>query len=359
MAKAKQLPSGNWHIKVYDYTDASGKRHYEPFTDPDKKMVEYMAAEFKLNKKRKSQTRNWTVGEAIDGYIASKDGILSPATIQGYKKDRKNHLEGLMPVVLKDLTKDKVQSEINKECKKISPRTHKPLTPKSIENIYGLFSAAINMYYPDFKVKITLPEDPKKFIDLPPVEDVVGAILGTEIELPCLLAMWLSYTMSEVRGIKISVISDDGTVTIKEVIIDVDNKPLIKEKTKEYERTRRAALPPYIFNLVKKQETYKRAKKTGIDEYLITMDGKAIYRKLKKLLKENGIPHISFHKLRHYNASIMLLLNIPEKYAMERGGWATGRIYKNTYGHTFSDERKKADRKVNSYFGKIVKMKKV
>lgn len=51
MAKAIQLPSGNWHIKVYDHTDKDKKRHYKAFTDPDKKMVEYLAAEFKLNKK--------------------------------------------------------------------------------------------------------------------------------------------------------------------------------------------------------------------------------------------------------------------------------------------------------------------
>ena len=29
MAKAKKLKSGSWRCLVYDYTDASGKRHYK------------------------------------------------------------------------------------------------------------------------------------------------------------------------------------------------------------------------------------------------------------------------------------------------------------------------------------------
>ena len=136
----------------------------------------------------------------------------------------------------------------------------------------------------------------------------------------------MSYTISEVRGIKISAISDDGLITIKEVIVDVDNKPLAKETTKVYERSRKAKLPAYIFERIKEQDAYKAAKQTGADGYLITMDGKAIYRKFIKLQKSKGIPHTRFHDLRHLNSSIMLQLNIPDKYAMERGGWSTDHV---------------------------------
>lgn len=358
MAKAIQLPSGSWHIKVYSHTEPDGTRKYEPFTDPDKNMVEYLAAEFKLNKKRKAHIRNWTVGEAIDGYIASKDGILSPPTIQGYKKDRKNHLQDLIPVQLKDLTRDRIQNEINKECKKISSRTGKLLSSKTIANIHGLLSAALDMYYPDFVLKTTLPAKKKRLVELPEPEDVMKLIYGTEIELPCLLAMWLSYSSSEIRGIKISAISDDWCLEIKEVIVDVDGKPLSKAATKEYERTRKAKIPPYIVDLIKRQETYIRAKEAGIDGYLITMSGKGMYDRFIRLQKrQKGFPHTTFHQLRHINASVMLQLGIPDKYAMERGGWATPDTLNTVYKHTFSKERKAVDKKVDAYFGKIIKLK--
>ena len=66
MAKAKKLPSGNWRTRVYDYTDADGKPHYESFTASTKKESEFLAAEFAISKKRGNKKTNLTVGEAID-----------------------------------------------------------------------------------------------------------------------------------------------------------------------------------------------------------------------------------------------------------------------------------------------------
>lgn len=35
----------------------------------------------------------------------------------------------------------------------------------------------------------------------------------------------------------------------------------------------------------------------------------------------------------------MLALNMPDKYAMERGGWSNPSTLKNRYQNTFSDEK--------------------
>ena len=64
----------------------------------------------------------------------------------------------------------------------------------------------------------------------------------------------------------------------------------------------------------------------------------------------NGLPHMTFHDLRHINASVMALLQIPDKYAQERGGWKTDYTMKKVYTHTFSQGRLEADNKVNDYF---------
>lgn len=54
MAKAKKLPSGNWRVNLYDYTDpATGKRIYKSFTATTKK---------KPNTWR--QNTNWTESSA-------------------------------------------------------------------------------------------------------------------------------------------------------------------------------------------------------------------------------------------------------------------------------------------------------
>ena len=63
---------------------------------------------------------------------------------------------------------------------------------------------------------------------------------------------------------------------------------------------------------------------------------------------------MTFHDLRHENASIMAMLKIPDKYAQERGGWKTDKIMKDVYTHTFSEERAAADNIVDNYFVGII-----
>ena len=58
---------------------------------------------------------------------------------------------------------------------------------------------------------------------------------------------------------------------------------------------------------------------------------------------------MTFHDLRHVNASIMTILNIPDKYAQERGGWKTDNIMKSTYMQTFSKQREEVDQLVDNY----------
>lgn len=71
-------------------------------------------------------------------------------------------------------------------------------------------------------------------------------------------------------------------------------------------------------------------------------------------VKGDSMEHMSFHDLRHLNASIMVLLGVPDKYAMERGGWSSTSVLKSVYQHTFSDERKAVDERIDKYFNDIL-----
>ena len=81
MPTPKKLPSGNWRVRVYDYTDESNVRHYRSFTAATKKECSYMAAEFSQNKTRIA-AGDLTVAEAIDEYIRVKSEVLSHSTIR-------------------------------------------------------------------------------------------------------------------------------------------------------------------------------------------------------------------------------------------------------------------------------------
>ena len=55
------------------------------------------------------------------------------------------------------------------------------------------------------------------------------------------------------------------------------------------------------------------------------------------------------------NASVMLMLGIPDKYAMERGGWSSNGVLKSVYQHTFSAERKLVDERIDGFFNDLLR----
>lgn len=349
MPKARKLKSGAWNIQVYEYTDESGKRHYKSFTAETKAEVEYLVAAYKTHRIDYPKKSDLTVRQAIDNYIELSE-VLSPTTLAAYRKIKQYAFQSIMDEKVSDLTDDKVQTAINIESKRKVIQTGKRISAKTVKNEYTLLSSALKNAGRAFHVK--LPSVQKKVKDYPSPETVLQAIQGSSIELPCMLAMWLSFSLSEIRGIMCSSIRGD-CVYVDRVLVDVDNVPTLKENAKVETRLRKHQLPPHIKKLIYQQETWKRYNSTGIDELLIDLNASQLRSRWQKICRNNGF-ELSFHGLRHMNASIMLMLNIPEKYAMERGGWKTPHTMKSVYQHTFSEERQLVDAKINSYFEKML-----
>ena len=338
MATPKKLPSGKWRVQVYDKD--TGKRL--SFTADTKRKADLLAIEWQEGK-RESKENGPTVGEAVERYIEGRDGVLSPSTIQGYRKMRRYYLsDDLAQIPVKNITSEIVQSEIRKLSKTKSAKT--------VHNFHGLLTGALAEICPEIRLRVALPKIQKKFIELPPAEDVIGAIKGTDIELPAMLAMWLSLSVSEIRGININAIKD-GVLTIKESVVQVDGVAVHKAATKAFERTRRLSIPPYIMRLIEQTEAYKQR-----EGYIETRSNQAILFRFKRILKKAGVQEMTFHQLRHMNASIMAMLNVPEKYAQERGGWKTPHTMKRVYQHTFSKERERVDETINRFFGDVLKI---
>lgn len=347
MAKAKKLDSGNWRCLVYVGKDSNGKRKYESVTAPTKKEAEYRAAEIAYTRKQKTVPENMTLTEAINKYIESKENILSPSTIAGYKVVQRNRFQGLMQLKLKNIDSEKVQLAINADAKEHSEKT--------LRNALGLVKTVLSVYAPDTKLNIALPMREKFEPNTLTVEQIgvlLKAIQGDVAELPILLALWLGLRASEVAGLTWDCYNaEEKTLHIRQALVLDDNRERILKSTKTTNSKRVVSLPDYICDKI------NELPKGSHDEFIITITTQLARRRLQKICEENGLPKIRFHDLRHANASIMLLLGVPQKYAMERGGWSSPQTMERIYQHTFKDEKKNVDENINNYINNLIKPK--
>ena len=336
MANAKQMPSGNWRVQVFLGTNADGKKMKKSITAPTRWQAEMLAAEF-LETVQTARSK-FTVAQAVRGYIDSKKNVLSPSTVYCYEIILKNRLQMLMPLDIHEVDSFVMQRAINEEAA--------TKTRKTIAEAKNLIGAALKMYGVNPQWNVTLPPKVPKVNELPTAEQVIRMIRGTEIELPCLLAMWLSLRMSEVRGLQFGDIKD-GVLTIQRSKLYLGTQDVIRDLNKTFNSTRRLVVPAYIQSLI------DRIPHQSETEFIVPLGYKYIKNHLTKLAKANGY-QLTFHQLRHLNASVMLMLGIPDKYAMERGGWSSNGVLKSVYQHTFSAERKLVDERIDSFFNDLL-----
>ena len=84
------IPSGKWHVQVM----VQGGRRTGRGLSRTKEEASYWAAGVKTKcREAEKSPRDMTVGELLDRYIMSKDSVLSPSTIAGYKQIRKGWSE--------------------------------------------------------------------------------------------------------------------------------------------------------------------------------------------------------------------------------------------------------------------------
>lgn len=355
MATAKQLPSGSWRCQVYAGHKADGKPHYVSFTRATKKEAEFDALQFQLHYKEISRdSSKMTLNEAMEKYIESKDGVLSPSTIRGYENIRRNHLSGLMPMKLHKLTPQLIQRAFNEEAKPYRDKHGKirQRTPKTLRNIHGLLSTVLAEYHPSLRLTTTLPQKERKeqaILEPEQIAILLKAVEGNEMELPILMGVWLCMRASEIAGLTWDCVNfDKKTILIQKALVRDKDNHWVEKGTKTSSSTRLLNVPGYIMDKL------ARAKQSATGERVISLSSESMYKRFKTILKRNGLPDLRFHDLRHTAASVMVSLNIPNKYAQARGGWATPHTMQRVYQHTMESKRSAIDEAIDQYFGTLL-----
>lgn len=321
MPTAKKLPSGSYRVRVYDFTDQDGKKHYKSFTAPTKKEAEKLALYYDADNKKSSLTFH----TLLENYLQSKEAVLSPATIRGYRNIQKQIAKNYSYLDMKtDIDKKLIQKFVNDMA-----RTH---SPKTVRNYYGLVTAVLER---EFDVK--LPQKVEMDRNIPTIEEmrlILDLTKDSELYVPVLLGSQCMMRRGEIAALTMDDIKDNVIHVNKDMVMN-DKKEWIVKPPKTTSSDRYVVAPDFVIDAIKEKGYITR-----YNPHVITL-------MWDRFIRKNKLPHFRFHDLRHFGASYMHSKGIGDAYIQKQGGWKTDVVLKSVYRHVLSDEEQRIAELIN------------
>lgn len=318
--KIEQLPSGSYRIrKMY-----KGKTYTVTFDRKPTQKDALLAMAKKLEEVKENR-RPMTFGEAAAGYVDMKKNVLSPRTVKEYIEIGNRLPEWFKKLTLTDIE----QIDINRLVNEFS----RDKSPKTVRNYHGFVSAVLGAYRPEMKIYTKLPQKVKHDPYTPSrgdVKRILEAVKDTEFEIPLTLACY-GMRRSEICALTVSDVDGDVVHINKALVLNAEKKWVIKT-TKTTESTRDIVIPQELADKIREQGYVYKGAPNSIAQHL------------KRLEAKLGMPEFSLHKLRHYFASEMSALGVPEADILRMGGWETDHVMKSVYRHSMMEKEEQAKR---------------
>ncbi len=313
--KARKLPSGSWFVQLrINGESISITRETEKAA-----VAEAMAVKNGIIKS-KTQKSSKKLTEAIDDYIEARSNILSPSTIRGYHFIQKGRFQTMMQREISSITPQQWQRAVNAESNLCSPKT--------LINAWRFLSSVIWETTGE-KVNVRLPQlkpNEHPFLSPSQIPVFVEAVKGTSVEIPALLAL-SSLRRSELLALKWDQVDlVNGIIIVSGASVFDKNEKLIRKEVNKNQSSSR--LVPIIPPL---RSALEAAQRRG--EYVVTLSPNGMYQHINRICESKGFPKVGIHGLRHSFASLAYHLNIPEKIAMEIGGWSNDQTMRKIYTH--------------------------
>lgn len=331
-----QLASGNFRVQVYDYTDDTGKRHYQSFTAPTRAEAEALANDWREHRRQLKEAI--TVRAAVDHYIGLKAPVLSPSTVRGYRGCHRMYFSGAFGEKdLRQLKNTDIQlwvSNLSKEG----------LSPKTVRNAAGLLTAALSLFLPDFHPRITLPAKKRLELYCPSLDDIMTLYHSTgDLMLRCAILLGSIGAMrrGEICALEYDDLEGDR-LSIRKAYVLSDSKEWILKAPKTYSSYRTILLPPFVLDAI-------LALPEPHSGRIITITPDRLSGRFQRALAASGLPHFRFHDLRHFGAS--MLAGFGDRYVEAYGGWEAGSdIMKRNYQTLIDSEKDKVKREMADMF---------
>lgn len=319
--KATKTKSGRWTAVYVDhYENIGGKRKIVQGRVTRDTKAEALQAAYELQLSG-ARAKKKTFSVALDEYIESKKTILSPTTLAAYRSLQRKAYWRLNRVAINHITSDLLQLWITGFAKK-----HKP---KTVRNAFALVTAVLDMYRPDFRYHVTLPQKEQRDPYTPTDADVrklMQSVRGTHLERAILLAAFGTLRRGEICALTTADIHGDEIIVNK----SMTDRGLVKApKTPQSVRT--IKYPPEVIERLTEGLTQGDA--------IVDVRPNTLSHQFTVAREAAGLPYFRLHDLRAYAASMRHALLIPDAYIMRDGGWKTDNVLKSVYRRTMHDKR--------------------
>ena len=327
--KIEKLPSGSYRVrKMYKGEMYTVVFEYKP---TQKEVLQAISAEMENATLRKTQM---SFKQAAESYIDLKRNVLSPTTVREYTSTLSRLSEQFTALRLSDISAVDVQKEIN--------LLSKDKAPKTVRNYHGFISAILGTFRPNLILHTTLPQKVKSEPYIPSDEDIkriIADVEGTMFEIPILLACY-GLRRSEICALTLEDLQENTLRINKAKVMNTD-KQWVTKTTKTIESTREVIISPILADKIRKQGFIYQGHPNAISKHLNIVQDRL------------QIPRFSIHKLRHYFASKMSELGVPEADILKMGGWNTDHVMKAVYRHSLQTkeaQQKASDKLSDSLF---------
>lgn len=340
--KDKKDPA-NRIVKRFAYYDSDGKRRGKTLTAYSEAELAEKIVEWN-NSIAEREDSSMTVLDAVEECIKLRESVLSPVTVKQYHSIKDSHIadDAIAQVKLKDLNAVTLQAWINS-------LVEQKLSAKTVKNCYGFLRSAITIYRKDIGLSdIRLPQ-PVKYQANTPGDAQVKAFIrhikekDRNLYLAVLLAAFGPMRRSEVCALESNDIKGSSVLVHRAKVPQHGGGWITKETPKTDASYRTIIYPQFVADELK-----------GISGPVITCSPAHITKGFKKQMKQAGLPGCRFHDLRHYGASIMHAIGVPDVYIIERGGWSSDYVMKRIYRDALDEEKKKQTAAINEHFASLV-----
>ncbi|HHY47384.1 MAG TPA: site-specific integrase [Firmicutes bacterium] len=177
--------------------------------------------------------------------------------------------------------------------------------------------------------------------------------------VPILLAVTTGMRRGEIYALRWQDVNlDSGIIIVKRTISYTPQDGIFFKEPKTPKSRRTIAIPPVVIEALKSHKVEQAKRRLACGELWVDMDlifdrgdGRpchpdSITSWFTEFLRKHGIDAVSFHKLRHTHASLLLEQNVNIKVVQERLGHASIRTTLDIYGHLMPGMQEEAAVKI-------------